>query len=144
MPEHASLLSHRCGVFGRCPLWSSYDFFMIFLGLSSYSGVGQVASNRLRHATIFMSIPDETGSALVLILVVLTFSFLVFLARGSWSPRQQTGAWLLFGVLFFSVCSLLFRNASFAVGMRPPSASPGMVDVDKVTFRRPLVVDLRP
>src|SRR5713101_2318806 len=44
------------------------------------------------------------------VLVVLSFLFLLCLAKGCLSEREQTGVWVVFAVLFFSLCSLLVRS----------------------------------
>jgi len=70
-----------------------------------------------------MELP-EPAAVLVSVLVIVTFVFLVRLARGSMSERQQTAGWIFFGVLFFSVCSFFFRSQGVAVSARPqPSSS---------------------
>jgi hypothetical protein len=69
-----------------------------------------------------MELP-EPAAVLVSILVIATFIFLLRLARGSLSERQQTAGWIVFGILFFSVCSFFFRSQTVAVGARPQPAS---------------------
>lgn len=48
--------------------------------------------------------------ALLAVFVVVGFLFLLGLAKGRLSERQQTVAWVLFTVLFFSVCGMLVRG----------------------------------
>jgi hypothetical protein len=59
-----------------------------------------------------MDVPEQPGAmfALLAVFVVIGFLFLLGLAKGRLSERQQTVAWVLFTVLFFSVCSMLVRG----------------------------------
>ena len=69
-----------------------------------------------------MQIP-EPAAVFVSVLTIVTFLFLFRLTRGPVSERQQTAGWVVFGVVFFSLCGLLFRNQSFAANHpQPPSA----------------------
>jgi len=71
-----------------------------------------------------MDILEGSGGWLASILLVITFIFLLSLARGFLSERQQGGAWLLFGILFFSVCILLFRNTGLGTAGPRNTESP--------------------
>lgn len=73
-----------------------------------------------------MDIPEEPA-ALVFLLVVLTFIFLIALVRGALSDKQQTAAWIIFGILFFSICHLLFRSAHPGTLADPQSVSRAVV-----------------
>jgi hypothetical protein len=75
---------------------------MISLDLYSYSGIGEAGS--WFSSLPIMPVPEDPGALLVAILVVLTFVFLCVLARACLSERHKIGAWIVFGVLFFSVC----------------------------------------
>ena len=60
-----------------------------------------------------MNVPEEPGGAAVaalFVFVFIGFLFLLCLARGCLSERQQTGNWGLWTVLFFSVCSVMARG----------------------------------
>jgi hypothetical protein len=59
-----------------------------------------------------MDVPEQPGAmfALLAVFVVVGFLFLLGIAKGRLSERQQTVAWVLFTVLFFSVCSVLVRG----------------------------------
>ena len=59
-----------------------------------------------------MKVPEEPGAAvaLLVVFVIVSFVFLLCLAKGCLSERQQTGVWVIFTVLFFSVCSVLVRG----------------------------------
>ena len=84
-----------------------------------------------------MDVPEQLGAmfALLAVFVVVGFLFLLGIAKGRLSERQQTVAWVLFTVLFFSVCSMLVRGnaqAQTAHGVKDPTslveanqASPG-------------------
>jgi len=76
-----------------------------------------------------MELP-EPAAVLVSLLVIVTFLFLIRLARGSMSERQQTAGWIVFGIVFFSVCSVFFRGQRIAV--RAPSQPPSSVVVGGV------------
>jgi Ca2+/Na+ antiporter len=78
----------------------------------------------------------STESAVELsVLVVVSFLFLLCLAKGSLSEWQQTRVWVLYAVLFFSLCRLLVRSeterqkshqsedAAPVVGTKQPSHS---------------------
>jgi len=70
-----------------------------------------------------MDVPEQFGAmfALLAVFVVVGFLFLLGLAKGRLSERQQTVAWVAFTVLFFSVCSVLVRGnaqAQTAHGVR--------------------------
>ena len=56
-----------------------------------------------------MDVPEQPGAmlALLAVFVVVGFLFLLALAKGRLSEKQQTVAWVVFTVLFFSVCSVL-------------------------------------
>jgi hypothetical protein len=56
-----------------------------------------------------MNVLDEPVVALM-VLVVVGFLFLLCLSKGSLSEREQTGVWVVFTLLFFSLCSLLVRS----------------------------------
>jgi hypothetical protein len=66
-----------------------------------------------------MDVPEQPGAmfALLAVFVVVGFLFLLGIAKGRLSERQQTVAWVVFTVLFFSVCSVLVRgNAQTSPG----------------------------
>jgi hypothetical protein len=79
-----------------------------------------------------MDIPPESGAVLGSILVVVMFAVLLFLQRQSLSNRQQTGIWVVFTILFFSVCSLFFRDTPILVGgARAPIIHATTVELNK-------------
>ena len=61
-----------------------------------------------------MDVPEQPGAmfALLAVFVVVAFLFLLGLAKGRLSDRQQTIAWVAFTVLFFSLCSVLVRGTA--------------------------------
>ena len=63
-------------------------------------------------AALNMHVPEEPAAAgaLLAVFVVIVFSFLLCLTKGYLSERQQTGAWAVLAVLFFSLCSVLVRG----------------------------------
>jgi hypothetical protein len=79
-----------------------------------------------------MDIPPEPAAVLGSILVVVMFAVLLFLQRQSLSNRQQTGIWVVFTILFFSVCSLFFRDTPNLVGgERAPVIHAATMEIDK-------------
>jgi hypothetical protein len=74
-----------------------------------------------------MEIP-ETAAILLSLLVIVTFVFLLGLAKGSLSERQQTAGWIIFGVVFFSVCSVFFRSSNPRGIARPQPNSSVVID----------------
>jgi hypothetical protein len=58
-----------------------------------------------------MDISAELGAALVSVLVIVMCLFLLVLQRGSLSERQQTGVWVVFTILFFSICNLFLHGS---------------------------------
>jgi hypothetical protein len=56
-----------------------------------------------------MNVLGEPAGVLM-VLVVVSFLFLLCLSKSSLSEREQTVVWFLFTVLFFSLCSLLVRS----------------------------------
>ncbi len=75
-----------------------------------------------------MNVVDEPVVVLT-VLVVVSFSFLLCLPRGSLSEGEQTGVWVVFTVLFFSLCNLPVRsdtqrgNANHTVDTKQTSRS---------------------
>jgi hypothetical protein len=74
-----------------------------------------------------MDVPEQPGAmfALLAVFVVVGFLFLLGLAKGRLSERQQTVAWVVFTFLFFSVCSVLVRGKAQtppAQGVRDPNS----------------------
>ena len=69
------------------------------------------ACSRGRDAFL-MDVPEQPGAmfALLAVFVVVGFLFLLGLAKGRLSNRQQTVAWVAAAVLFFSLCSVLVRG----------------------------------
>ena len=62
-----------------------------------------------------MDISPEHGAALVSILVVVMCLFWLALQRWSLSERQQTGIWVVFTILFFSICNLFLHGSQTGV-----------------------------
>ena len=93
------------------------------LGFSSYSEFATRCSGL--HRLLNMEIP-ETATILVSLLVIVTFVFLLGLARGSLTEGQQTAGWIIFGVVFFSVCSL-FLEARTPRGIAQPQPNSSVV-----------------
>ena len=58
--------------------------------------------------------------ALLAVFVVVGFLFLLGLAKGRLSERQQTLVWVVLTVVFFSLCSALVRSTA--------EAAPALVD----------------
>lgn len=77
-----------------------------------------------------MDIPEEPGAVLVSILVISMFLFLLVLQRGSLSERQQTCVWVVFTILFFSICNM-FVHGSARTGLveSAGTASPAVADI---------------
>jgi predicted permease len=88
------------------------------LGLSSYSEFARRCSGL--HRLLNMEIP-ETAAILLSLLVIVTFVFLLGLARGFLSERQQTAGWIIFGVVFFSLCSVFFRSSNLPGNRTAPA-----------------------
>lgn len=60
-----------------------------------------------------MSVPEDAAAvALLTAFVVIAFLFLLCVAKGSLSERQQMGMWVVLTVLFFAVCSVLVRSSA--------------------------------
>ena len=59
-----------------------------------------------------MDVPEQPGAmfALLAVFVVVGFLFLLGLAKGRLSERQQTLVWVILTVFFFSVCSGFVRS----------------------------------
>ena len=62
-----------------------------------------------RSRLLPMDIRAESETLLVLALVILVFLFLLISERSS-SERQQTALRVTLTIVFFAVCSLLFRG----------------------------------
>jgi len=45
------------------------------------------------------------------------------------SEQQQTAGWIVFGIVFFSMCGVFFRNQGVALNARPPPPPTRFVDV---------------
>lgn len=69
-----------------------------------------------------MDVPEQPGAmfALLAVFVVVGFLFLLGLAKGRLSERQQTLVWVALTVFFFSLCSVLVRSTA--------EAAPALVD----------------
>ena len=64
-------------------------------------------------AALDMDVPEDPAAVAALAaLVVIGFVLLLCLVKGSLSERQQTGVWVAWTVLFFSVCSMLVRSSA--------------------------------
>jgi hypothetical protein len=70
--------------------------------------LGTVGSGRLD-----MTVSEEPAAVAALAaFAAIGFLLLLCLAKGSLSERQQTGVWVAWTVLFFSVCSVLVRSST--------------------------------
>ncbi len=80
-----------------------------------------------------MDVPEQPGAmvALLAVFVVVGFLFLLGLAKGRLSERQQTAAWVLFTVLFFSLCSVLVRGNAATTPARAVTETPTLVDANR-------------
>ena len=81
-----------------------------------------------------MDVPEQPGAmfALLTVFVVVAFLFLLGLAKGRLSERQQTLAWVAFTVLFFSVCSVLVRSTAETGAAEGVREVPSLVDANPV------------
>jgi hypothetical protein len=72
----------------------------------------QRGRRRRRTRAFDMDVPEEPGAAFALlaVFVVVGFLFLLCLAKGVLSERQQTVGWFVLTVLFFSLCNALVRS----------------------------------
>ena len=63
-------------------------------------------------AALDMDVPEEPEAAVaaLVVFVLVGFLFLLCLVKGCLSERQQTGVWIAFAVLFFSLCSVVVRG----------------------------------
>ncbi len=66
--------------------------------------------------------------ALLAVFVVVGFLFLLGLAKGRLSERQQTLIWVVLTVVFFSFCSVLVRSNA--------EAAPSLVDTKQGEIAR--------
>ena len=80
-----------------------------------------------------MDVPEQPGAifALLAVFVVVGFLFLLGLAKGRLSERQQTVAWVLFTVLFFSVCSVLVRGNAQTSSAQPVRDATSLVEAER-------------
>jgi hypothetical protein len=79
-----------------------------------------------------MGIPEEPGAVLVSLLVIVMSLLLISSGRGTLSEKKQTGVWIVFAILFFSVCSLFFRgNAEAGPAVPGPAGSPVVVEASQ-------------
>ena len=80
-----------------------------------------------------MDVPEQPGAmfALLAVFVVVGFLFLLGLAKGRLSERQQTVAWVLFTVLFFSVCSVLVRGSAQTSSTQPVRDATSLVEAER-------------
>jgi hypothetical protein len=83
-----------------------------------------------------MDVPEEPGAmfALVAVFVVVGFLFLLGLAKGRLSERQQTLVWVVLTVVFFSLCSVLVRNAA-TQAVQGQREAPSLVDANQRTSK---------
>lgn len=72
-----------------------------------------------------MDVPEQPGAmfALLAVFVVVGFLFLLGLAKGRLSERQQTLVWVVLTVFFFSLCSVLVRSTA--------EAAPALVNAEQ-------------
>jgi len=85
-----------------------------------------------------MDVPEEPGAmfALLAVFVVVGFLFLLGIAKGRMSERQQTVAWVLFTVLFFSVCSLLVRGNAQTQTPRAVNDATSLIDANQADIAK--------
>ena len=83
-----------------------------------------------------MDVPEQPGAmfALLAIFVVVGFLFLLGLAKGRLSDRQQTIAWVAFTVLFFSLCSVLVRGNAQTTAAHGVRETPSQVDANQANI----------
>jgi uncharacterized membrane protein YhaH (DUF805 family) len=84
-----------------------------------------------------MDVPEEPWAAVAALAVFLVagFLFLLCLAKGRLSERQQTGAWIVLTILFFSLGNVLIRSSSEFQSHRVGHA-PGVVDAKEVRLQK--------
>ena len=82
-----------------------------------------------------MDVPEQPGAmfALLEVFVVVAFLFLLGLAKGRLSERQQTVTWVALTVLFFSLCSVLVRNTAEAGAAQGVREAPSLVDANRAS-----------
>lgn len=80
-----------------------------------------------------MDVPEQPGAmfALLAVFVVVGFLFLLGLAKGRLSERQQTVAWVVFTFLFFSVCSVLVRGNAQTAAAQPVRDATSLVEAER-------------
>jgi len=85
-----------------------------------------------------MDVPEQPGAmfALLAVFVVVGFLFLLGLAKGRLSNRQQTVAWVAFTVLFFSLCSVFVRGNAETTATQGVSMTPSLVDTNAVDISK--------
>jgi hypothetical protein len=106
-------------------------FFYIFPATLNLSGLPALGRGGLFDMEVL-----EPAAILASILAMVSFLFLFTLARGLLSDRQQTGAWIAYSIVFFSVFTLLFRNADAGAVARRPLTSPAVIDTTAAGVRR--------
>ena len=77
-----------------------------------------------------MDVPNEPGAVLISILVIIMFLVLLVLQKRTLTERQQTAVWVVFTILFFSICNMFFHGGAgtgLATGARMDSA--GVADI---------------
>ena len=79
-----------------------------------------------------MDVPEQPGAmfALLAVFVVVAFLFLLALAKGRLSERQQTVTWVVLTVLFFSLCSVLVRRTAATGAAQVVREAPSLVDAN--------------
>jgi Na+-transporting methylmalonyl-CoA/oxaloacetate decarboxylase gamma subunit len=86
-----------------------------------------------------MDVPGEPGAvfALLAILVIAGFMFLLSVAKGRWSDRRQTIAWVVFTALFFLICNAWVRSNAEIRAAPEVKGKTSLVDANQVGVHKP-------